>query len=112
MSTHEPLDDFPRLAEIVRTISDFRSEFREAFSMMVRRDVYQAEMRTHELRIESLNRELQRLEREQEVLSKEIYEEIEKDRRERRAIRNLLLGTGAAAAVSVLLLIIEVVIKG
>lgn len=43
MSPVEDPDDFPRVAEVVRLLGDFRSEVRGMFSQMVRSDVYAAE---------------------------------------------------------------------
>lgn len=104
-------DDVPRLAEIARTLADFRSEFREAVSGMVRRDVYIAEMRTLEVKIEGLVQEAKRLERDIYEETKRLDAEIERDRGERRTIRNQILGVGLTAAVSVILFILQAVIR-
>lgn len=104
-------DDVPRLAEISRTITDFRLEFREALTGMVRRDVYTAEMRTFEVRIASLVTEIARIERENAVEVKRVDDEIEKDRQERRSLRNLMLGTGLTALVSLALMLFQTVVK-
>lgn len=104
-------DDVPRLAEIARTLADFRSEFCEAVSGMVRRDVYIAEMRTLEVKIEGLVQEAKRLERDIYEETKRLDAEIERDRGERRTIRNQILGVGLTAAVSVILFILQAVIR-
>lgn len=103
-------DDTPRLAEIARTIADFRSEFREAISGMVRRDVYMAEMRTLEVKIEALVNEDRRIENNINSDLKTLYQEIEKDRSDRKGVRTQVLGASLAAAVSIIMLIIQVVV--
>lgn len=104
-------DDTPRLAEIARTIADFRSEFREAISGMVRRDVYMAEMRTLEVKIETLVNEDRRIENNINNEIKSLYQEIEKDRNDRKGVRTQVVGASLAAVVSVIMLILQVVIK-
>lgn len=107
----ETPDDVPRLAEIARTLSDFRSEFRDAVSGMVRRDVYIAEMRTLEVKIEGLFQENKRLERDIIEETKRLDTEIERDRGERRSIRNQIIGVGLTAALSIILLILQAVVR-
>jgi len=104
-------DDTPRLAEIARTISDFRSEFREAISGMVRRDVYMAEMRILEVRMENLALELKRIETDATNEVKRVDAELEKDRANRKGLQTQVLGAGLTALISLALLVIQVVIK-
>lgn len=107
----ETQDDVPRLAEIARTLSDFRSEFRDAVSGMVRRDVYIAEMRTLEVKIEGLVQECKRLERDLVEETKRLDTEIERDRGERRTIRNQIVGVGLTALLSIVLLVLQAVVQ-
>jgi hypothetical protein len=100
-------DDVPRLAEISRTLSDFRSEFREAISGMVRRDVYMAEMRTFDVRLENLALELKRIENDANTEIRRVDTDIEKDRSERRTLRAQVIGAGLTAAVTFIFLIIK-----
>jgi hypothetical protein len=104
-------DEAPRLAEIARSITDFRNEFREAVATMVRRDVYAAEMRTIEVRLAALATEISRIEREGNAEVKRVDEEMERDRQERRAQRNIIFGTGLTAAASLAIIILQAVIK-
>lgn len=104
-------DDVPRLAEISRTLSDFRSEFREAIGGMVRRDVYMAEMRTFEVRLENLAIEQRRIEKDAQTEVQNLYQEIEKDRSNRKGMQAQIFGAGLTALVSLALLFIQVVIK-
>lgn len=104
-------DDIPRLAEIARTISDFRSEFREAIGGMVRRDVYTAEMRTLEVRIENLALELKRIESDSGAELKRVDNEIDKDRNYRKSLQTQIFGAGLTALISLALLVIQVVVK-
>jgi hypothetical protein len=103
-------DDGPRLAEIARTISDFRSEFREAISGMVRRDVYIAEMRVLEVRIENLAIEQRRIESDASAEVHRVDTEIEKDRIDRKTLRNQVTGAGLTALVSLVLLAVNVLV--
>ena len=104
-------DDVPRLAEIARTLSDFRSEFRDAIGGMVRRDVYTAEMRTLEVRIENQALELKRIESDNNAELKRIDNEIDKDRNYRKSLQTQVFGAGLTALVSLALLVVQVVVK-
>lgn len=92
-------EDIPRLAEIHRSIQDFRSEFREAMKMMVRRDVYEANMQTFALRIENTERAVGGLE-----------QDLEAFRKEREATRNSNRSLAIGLAVPGILSLIGMVI--
>lgn len=97
-------DDVPRLAEIARTISDFRAEFRSAISDMVRKDVYTAHMASVQLQMDSLKQEIKRLDL-----------ELEKDQSDRvsdrRSLRNVTVGAILSTVVAIIVLILEVLVK-
>lgn len=90
---HTPEEEIPRLAEIYRSIMDFRSEFREAMKTMVRRDVYEANMQTLLLRIEN-----------NEQAAKALDQEFESFKKEREVTRNsnrsLIIGVGVPGVLS------------
>jgi hypothetical protein len=56
------IDEPPTLSEISRTISDFRAEVRGQFGQLVRADVYGAERSALLQRLDTLERDLQRVE--------------------------------------------------
>lgn len=78
-------DDTPRLAEIARTLADFRAEFRSAISDMLRKDVYQSDRQGLQMQIDA------------------IKSDVEKDRTDRKTIRNLGLGAIFTALVSLVM---------
>lgn len=84
-------DDGPKLAEIARTLSDFRHEFRDAVSKMVRADVYVADMRTMEVRMSTVAQEIMRLDKQQQD-----------DRADRRSLRNITLTALVGVLVSMI----------
>lgn len=90
-------DDGPRLAEIARTLADFRNEFRSAMSEVVRKDVHSAQMAAVQLQIDMLT------------------EAAERDRSDktadRRAVRNAGVTAALSVGVAILMLIIQLVIK-
>lgn len=89
MPIHE--DDVPKLAEIARTLSDFRNEFREAVSKMVRADVYLADLRTIEVRLAALVQENQRLDTVHKQEVARLNEQLKEERNDRRTLRNITL---------------------
>jgi predicted nucleic acid-binding Zn-ribbon protein len=89
-------DEAPRLAEINRSIQDFRNEFREAVKSMVRRDVYDANMETMKLQINNLQAALANAERDRD-----------NDDKERRSTRALAVGIAIPGAISFLIAIIN-----
>lgn len=89
MPLHE--DDGPKLAEIARTLSDFRHEFRDAVSKMVRGDVYVADMRTMEVRMSAIVQDITRLDKQQQD-----------DRADRRSLRNITLTALVGVLVSMI----------
>lgn len=102
MPTHD--EDVPRLAEIARTLADFRAEFRNAITDMVRKDVYSAHMASMQLQIDSVKAE-----------NKRLSEELEKDRtdraNDRRSLRNVTVGAILSTVVAIVVLILEVLVK-
>jgi Sec-independent protein translocase protein TatA len=92
--------DPPRLAEIMRQIQDFRSEFREAMGAMVRRDVYEANMQTVKLRQDNTDADVQQLSR-----------EVSEDRKDRKATKNLAIGIAVPGILSFLAFIADLLVK-
>jgi len=101
---HSQDDDGPRLAEISRTLSDFRNEFRSAMLEVVRKDVYSAHMASIQLQLDMQAQE-----------SKRLAEQLERDRTDkatdRRAVRNAGLSATLSVGVAIIMLVIELVIK-
>lgn len=93
-------DDTPRLAEIARTLSDFRHEFRDAMNAMVRKDVYTADMRTFEAKLETVVSE-----------NKRLSAELDKERNERRGTSSRYTLAIFGAGLSLLGTIIALVVK-
>ena len=95
-------EEAPRLAEIARTIKDFRQEFREAMQGVVRRDVYEANMQTTKLHIDNAVARIQSLEM-----------ELDETRRtkdnDRKSLRNLALSALFPAGLSLLLTVLGLV---
>lgn len=86
--------DTPRLAEIARTLSDFRQEFRNSLQDMVRKDVYQVSSAALEARVVTLETKI----REGDAQGK--------------SRSNLLYGTALTAGVSLLGWILTAIIGG
>lgn len=95
MPVHD--EDIPRLAEIARTLTDFRAEFRNAMTEVVRKDVYSAHMASMQLQLDTLREEIRR-----------ILEERNSDRRE---TRKAFITAGLSVAVAVIMLIVQFAIK-
>lgn len=93
-------DDTPRLAEIARTLQDFRYEFRDAMNAMVRKDVYLADMRTFEAKLETIFAE-----------NKRLNFELEKERNERRNTSSRYVYAMFVAGLSLLGTVITMVVK-
>jgi predicted nucleic acid-binding Zn-ribbon protein len=89
-------DEAPRLAEINRSIQDFRNEFREAVKSMVRRDVYDANMQTMQLQINQLDAKISGLQKERE-----------QDEKERSSTRALAIGIAIPGTISFLIAIVN-----
>lgn len=102
MPNHD--EDTPRLAEIARTLADFRNEFRNVMSEMVRKDVYGANMASIQMQIDGLKAE-----------NKRVVEDMERERldraSDRREVRKAMLTAVFSGVVAVGLLLLEVVIK-
>lgn len=90
----------PRMAELNRTIQDFRSEFREAIKGVVRLDVYSAHSATMQLRIDNSDAKIKALE-----------QKIEDDANERRTTRNLAIGISVPGILSLLIAIVGWLVK-
>lgn len=90
-------EDAVSLGEIVRTIGDFRHEFRNFTTEVVRKDVYSANMAQIQLQIDNLNKQHQRM-----------LEERESDRRQ---VRNAFLTAGSSIVIMVITLILNILIK-
>lgn len=93
-------DDAPRLSEIARIIADFRSEFRDAVGSMVRRDVYDAQRQTTDVKISTIEAELRRTQ-----------VEAEKDRAARVTMKNIMIGALLSGIVSLAVSVILIVVK-
>lgn len=104
-------DDVPRLAEIARSLQDFRSEFRTWKSGVVSKDVYEANMRTIETRIEAVTQENRRLNMELEKERTERARQLEKEQTERRTSNGKILFAMLGAALSLLVGFVQVVAK-
>lgn len=100
-------EDVPRLAEIARTLTDFRNEFREALTAMVRRDVYAAEMRALEQKFVTATEALEMKIAQAMNENKRLSSEISGDRDDRKSIRNAFIGAVAVAAVALLVSIVK-----
>lgn len=105
MPMHE--DDVPKLAEISRTLSDFRSEFREAVSKMVRSDVYHADLRTIEVRLSNLTQDNQRLDAQHKQEITRLNEVLKEERSDRRTLRNIALGSLFSAIVAIVTALVK-----
>jgi hypothetical protein len=104
-------EDIPRLAEIARTLSDFRMEFRNFSTEVVRKDVYGAHMASIQLQMDALGRDNKRL---SDELDKE-REERQKDRHDRetdrRSFRNVGVGAALSAVVAIIVMIMGLLVK-
>lgn len=89
-------DEAPRLAELHRAIQDFRNEFREVAKTMVRRDVYDANMQTMQLQINTLDSKIGTLQRERET-----------DENRQRSTRALVVGVATPGIISFLIAVID-----
>lgn len=87
--------DTPRLAEIARTLKDFRDEWRQGVEKLVRKDVYAVHISALEARIASLDAEITTLKTNMAQASLQA-DTTSKSR------QNLLYGTALAAGVSLL----------
>lgn len=90
-------EDAIRTGEIVRTLSDFRHEFRNFTTEVVRKDVYSAHMAQVQLQIDTLNKELLRL--------------MEERQADRRQVRNAFLTAGSSIVVMVASVIVQILVK-
>jgi hypothetical protein len=104
-------DDVPKLAEISRTLSDFRAEFREAVSKMVRSDVYLADLRTIEVRLTSLGQENERNNKQAEVRISGVEARLAEERGDRRTLRNMMLGSIITGLISIIIAISSALLK-
>lgn len=93
-------DETPGTAEIYRILQDFRNEYRSSQVLVVRRDVYEANMATVNLRHDNLM-----------AAVKAIQEEADEDRKERRAIRRWAIGISLPGILSLLIAVIGWLIK-
>lgn len=95
MQTHDT--DEVSLGEIVRTLNDFRHEFRNFAAEVVRKDVYSAHMAHMQLQIDNLNKAHHRM-----------LEERDSDRRQ---VRNAFLTAGSSIVVMVVTLVLQILVK-
>jgi len=88
----------PRMAEVVRIVTDFRAEFREAMNTVVRKDVYMANMDTLRAEMAIIKAENARLDAElrQDRL------ERSRDLTERRNLRTGLILAASGAGFSMI----------
>jgi hypothetical protein len=89
--------DPPTLAEIARTLADFRQEFRAQISQLVRSDLYAAHREAQDQRIRSLEEHLARVEKARDA--------DESDRAASRRVGLSGLVTGAVSLVVALVLV-------
>jgi hypothetical protein len=102
------LEDEPaRLAEISRTIQDFRNEFREAMKGMVRRDVYDANMQMIQLQLNNFDAKMVALQRELDSKIVTLQREREEDEKARRSVRALAVGIAIPGTISFLIAIVN-----
>lgn len=66
-------DDPPTLAEISRTLSDFRAEFRNQITSLMRTDVYRAEQQAITGRLDRLEADATREETERDSFRRLVY---------------------------------------
>lgn len=90
-------EDIPRLAEIVRSLTDFRHEFRTFTGEVVRKDVYSAHMTQIQMQIDILNKEHARMTEQREA--------------DRRQVRNAFMTAAGSIVVMVITLITQMMIK-
>lgn len=100
MTTMASDEDTPRLAEIARTLSDMRAEFRSALEGMIRRDVYNADMRTQDVKINGLQSQVSQL-----------GAELEKERQQKSNTRNTMLTAVFTAGLSLVVTIVSIFIQ-
>lgn len=93
-------DEAPRLAEINRSIQDFRNEFRETIKSMVRRDVYDAQQQTTQLQINNLNVQLANVQKAHE-------DELKQQQQRQQSTRALAVGIAIPGAISFLIAIVN-----
>lgn len=87
--------DTPRLAEIARTLKDFRDEWRQGVQELVRKDVYAVHINALEARIAGLDSEITTLKT--NMAAQSLHADTASKSRQ-----NLLYGTALAAGVSLL----------
>ncbi len=83
-------EDAPRLAEIARNLQDFRSEFRVTVGGLLSKEVYESDKRAMQLQIDTLTRD-----------NKNLQADIERDRADRRSLRNLAISAVLTALGSI-----------
>lgn len=101
----------PRMAEVVRIVTDFRAEFREAMNTVVRKDVYQANLDALKSELAAARGDLIRQDLELRRELTRLDSELQQDRQERRNLRTGLIVATFAAGLSMLGTIIQAVMK-
>ena len=91
-----PESDDTQKQEILRTLMDFRHEFREALSKMVRSDVYLADLRTIDVRLMEVTRDNQRL-----------ADQLKDERNDRRSLRNITLAAFGSAVIAIITALVK-----
>lgn len=91
-------EEAPRLAELNRSIQDFRQEFREVAKTMVRRDVYDANQQTVNLRIENI-----------EAANRGLNAARDSDIQDRKNTRNLMIGIAFPGLLSFVSTLVDLV---
>lgn len=84
------------LAEIVRTMKDFREEFRAAVGNMIRRDVYQAEQATLRAEIAASQAETK-----QQIAA--LASQVDELKAEKKQKNGIIYGAAISAVVAVIL---------
>jgi hypothetical protein len=111
MVTTQHDEDVPRLAEIARTLTDFRAEFRSVTQDMVRKDVYSAHMTAVQLQIQTLEKENRRVAEDMDREIQRISSEINNDRSDRRSIRNIALSAVLSSILAIIVIGVEIILK-
>lgn len=93
-------DDVPTLREVSRTLRDFRDEFRLQMSAMVRKDVHVVEHQNLDVRHGVIESRITRLEVDRD-----------NDRKDKTTVRNQFYFSVVAAALSLVVGIVLMVVK-
>lgn len=93
-------DDVPTLREVSRTLRDFRDEFRLQMGMMVRKDVHAVEHSALDIRSQTIESRLSRMESERDG-----------DKKDRTTIRNQYYFSVVGAVLSLVVALVVAAVK-